>query len=322
MLSDLPRYRDAFADLRVSCVNGHDKQTYWLQRLANLRIDRSRGDPAPHKPFLLLVILEMADKGEITGDELSLSADLAFRFGLFNSVITDRGRAKLELRLPFHHLGTSGIWQPIMADGRASPHRDLTVRARFDPSFLACLREPVFREQAKRLLIATDPYFRPAERLSLYAMFGIKPEPSSQAREQAALYKASVERGREARFRIDVVVVAYKHTCALTGYRMTTVNMDSIVDAAHIHEFCNSRNNDAQNGIALCKNAHWQFDQGLWTIDAHYRVRVNPNKFVESDSPGSRLAGRDGQRLFLPDDRRYWPKQEHLEWHRKHKFSA
>ena len=59
-------------------------QSYWLHKLATLQIDRARGDPAPHKPFLLLVILEMADRGEITGSELPLSPDLAFRFSLFN----------------------------------------------------------------------------------------------------------------------------------------------------------------------------------------------------------------------------------------------
>gem|GEM_PF-5268008 len=75
-----------------------------------------------------------------------------------------------------------------------------------------------------------------------------------------------VERGRHARFRIEVVIVAYRHTCALTGCRMTTLGrdkMESIVDAAHIHEFRDSRNNDPRNGLALCKNAHWQFERGL-----------------------------------------------------------
>ncbi len=40
---------------------------YWLHKLATLKVDRSRGDPAPHKPFLLLVVLEMAERGEFTG---------------------------------------------------------------------------------------------------------------------------------------------------------------------------------------------------------------------------------------------------------------
>jgi putative restriction endonuclease len=34
---------------------------YWLAKLANLLVDRARGDPAPHKPLLLLVVLELAE---------------------------------------------------------------------------------------------------------------------------------------------------------------------------------------------------------------------------------------------------------------------
>jgi putative restriction endonuclease len=53
-------------------------QPYWLQKLATLRIDRARDNPAPHKPLLLLVILEMVENGEITSRELPLSPALAF----------------------------------------------------------------------------------------------------------------------------------------------------------------------------------------------------------------------------------------------------
>jgi putative restriction endonuclease len=293
-------------------------QSYWLHKLATLRIDRARGDPAPHKPFLLLVILEMADRGEITGPELPLSPDLAFRFSLFSLVIADRKRPRLELRMPFHHLGTSGVWQPLMADGRASPHRNLTAKVRFDPAFLDCLRDTNFRDKAKRVLIETPPYFRPEERIALCSMLRLRPAAADALKEAGPLYQAPAERGRDARFRIEVVVIAYKHTCALTGYRMTTLDMESIVDAAHIHEFSDSRNNDPRNGLALSKNAHWQFDRGLWCVTDDYRVMVNRDRFIEEG--GQKLADFDGHRLFLPGDLKYWPEPTRLAWHREHRF--
>jgi len=291
-------------------------QSYWLHKLAALKIDRARGDPAPHKPFLLLVILEMADRGEITGSELPLSPDLAFRFSLFNSVIAARQRPPLDLRLPFYHLKTSGIWQPLMADGKPSPDKSLTAKVRLDSAFLDCLRDATFRDNAKRVLIDTPPYFRAEERIALYTMLRLKPARADRAKEAGPLYTVPVERGREARFRIEVVVVAYKHTCALTGYRMTTLDMESIVDAAHIHQFADSRNNDPRNGLALSKNAHWQFDRGLWSITDDYRVIVNVEKFIEEGVPGQKLADFDGHRLFLPGDPKYWPEPTHLAWHR------
>ena len=84
-------------------------QEYWLHKLATLRIDRARGNPAPHKPLLLLVILEMAEKGEIPSREVALSPNLAFRFSVFWSVVAKRRRQAPEVRLPFHHLGSSVI---------------------------------------------------------------------------------------------------------------------------------------------------------------------------------------------------------------------
>jgi putative restriction endonuclease len=292
-------------------------QPYWLQKLATLRIDRARGNPAPHKPLLLLVILEMVEKGEITSRELFLSPDMAFRFSVFWSVVARRRKQPPEVRLPFHHLESSGIWQPLTADGQPSPDKKMTAMVRFDEQFFECLADYKFRDRAQRILIETEPYFQPEERVALYSMLQIRPA-ASEIRENQELYKTSVQVGRDARFRIEVVIVAYKHTCALTGYRMTTLAMESIVDAAHIHQFHNSRNNDPRNGMALSKNAHWQFDRGLWSVNNDYRVLVNREKFREEGMAGLRLTDFEGRRISLPDDPRYWPEQDSLEWHRRH----
>lgn len=292
-------------------------QTYWFQKLATLRIDRARDNPAPHKPLLLLVILEMVEKGEITSRELSLSPDLAFRFSVFWSVVARRRKQPPDVRLPFHHLESSGIWQPLTADGQPSPDKNMTAMIRFDEQFFDCLADFKFRDRGQRILIETEPYFQPEERVALYSMLQIRPAASG-IRENQELYNASVQAGRDARFRIEVVVVAYKHRCALTGYRMTTLTMESIVDAAHIHQFHNSRNNDPRNGMALSKNAHWQFDRGLWSVNDDHRVLVNREKFREEGMTGQRLIDFEGRRISLPDDPQYWPEQDSLEWHRRH----
>ena len=66
---------------------------------------------------------------------------------------------------------------------------------------------------------------------------------------------------REARFRI-AIVAAYNYTCALTGYRLTTITAGSIVDAAHIHQFANSQNNDPQNDHASLQTGDSQPHDG------------------------------------------------------------
>lgn len=295
-------------------------QSYWLNRLATLRIDRARGNPAPHKPLLLLVILDMIENGDITKSDVILSPDLVFRFSVFWSIVAKRRNQSPDVRLPFHHLGSSGMWQPLMADGKSSPDKKLTKMIRLDRNFLDCLYDSKFRDQAKRVLIDTEPYFLSEERVSLYSLLKIKPIAHG-IREYEQFYKSSVQTGRDARFRIEVVVIAYKHTCALTGYRLTTLEMESIVDAAHIHAFIDSRNNDPCNGLALSKNAHWQFDRGLWSLDDNFRVIVNKDKFIEDGKPGQRLWDFAGCRIFLPSESKYWPEQKYLEWHRhRHGF--
>jgi len=292
-----------------------DKQ-YWLKQLATLRIDRSTKDPAPHKPLLLLVIIEMAEQGEIDGLDIPLSPALAYRFSAFWSIVAHRRKHPPEVRLPFHHLATSGIWQPLTAGGELSPDKNLTAKVRMDIGFRECLADHFFCDRARRLLIDTKPYFQPEERTALYALFQMKQSPQNFL-EDKERYKTKVQAGRDARFRIEVVIVAYKHTCALTGYRLTTTEMESIVDAAHIHEFRDSRNNDPCNGIALTKNAHWQFDRGLWSLTDDYKILINRGKFSEDGTKGQRLSDFEGQNILLPSDSSYLPGSQYLEWHRK-----
>ncbi|TRZ97791.1 MAG: hypothetical protein D4R81_11895 [Nitrospiraceae bacterium] len=72
-----------------------------------------------------------------------------------------------------------------------------------------------------------------------------------------------------------------------------------------------------QNGIALSKNAHWLFDQGLWSLTDDCRVIVAANRFHESGNDALLLERMAGCRIFLPSSRDYWPDRIHLAWHRK-----
>jgi putative restriction endonuclease len=291
----------------------------WLAKLANLNVYRAKHGPAPHKPLLLLVILELAEQGQPPLEELPLTPELAFKFASYWSIVAHRRTQAPDVRMPFHHLQKDGVWSALGEDRKPSPDDRLTRHALLATDFAACLTDPAFREQGRRILIAK--YFQPDERVALYSLLGISvPDEDQIARD--ANYQAPEEakkQGREVRFRLNVVA-AYNYTCALTGYRLTTISSGSIVDAAHIHQFADSRNNDPHNGLALCKNAHWLFDNGLWTISDEYTVLVAAGRFSE-DSPNQMpLSDFHGRQLFLPAERSLWPHPIHLRWHRKHKF--
>ncbi len=290
--------------------------SHWLAKLTNL--NKARGN-APHKPLLLLVFLELVEKGQFTGGSLPLTADLAFRFDTFFEVVKHRRSARPDVRMPFHHLGTQGFWSPKTANGEPSKHRSTTSYVVPDPDFVDACRNPEFRRQARQLLIST--HFEPAERNALYHLVGME-IPAADEIARLACFKEPLDAekaGRSGRFRIDIVS-AYNYTCALTGYRVTTISSGAIVDAAHIHQFSKSQNNDLKNGIALCKNAHWQFDRGLWTIGDDYRVIVAKQGFSESSPNQKSLAEMDGQRLLLPRDEAIWPGPVYVQWHRTNQF--
>jgi len=291
----------------------------WLRKIASLRLDKARGDPAPHKPLLLLAILDLAEQGELSAGVLPLSPELAFRFLTYWSVVATRRATRPDVRLPFHHLQSEGFWTSCDEKGNPSPDRKVTRFARLSRDFVTFARHSACREQARRLLIAR--YFRPSERIALCEMVRLA-IPTENTAEQEATYVSPQEAkqaGREARFRL-AVMGAYGYACALTGCRLTTITAGSIVDAAHIHEFADSRNNDIRNGLALCKNAHWSFDNGLWTVADDYRIIVAIGKFTEENPDGRRLTDYHGQKLRLPGDRDLWPSPIHLAWHRRTRF--
>lgn len=293
----------------------------WLARLARLKVDRARGDPAPHKPLLMLVVLELAEQGLLPPDELPLTPELAFRFCTYASVCVHRRNQRPDLRYPFYHLSSDGVWTALTAEGGVATDRRQARVVRLEPDLVTLAHDPVWREQARRVLIAS--YFPPEERLALYALLGM-PVPSAAEIARDADYPdpESAERtGREARFRLNVVS-AYGYTCALTRYHVTTIAGSSIVDAAHIHEFASSRNNDPRNGLALSKNAHWLFDQGLWSLSDDLRVLVAAEAFAEDGPETFRLSPFHGRAIHLPPDERLWPDPRHLAWHRRHRFQG
>jgi hypothetical protein len=63
---------------------------YWLTKFSKLRVDRARGDPAPHKPLLLLVLCDLVEKENLRNAVLPLSPELAFRFYTYWSIVAER----------------------------------------------------------------------------------------------------------------------------------------------------------------------------------------------------------------------------------------
>ncbi len=289
-----------------------------LKQLTTLRVYKAKHGHAPHKPLLLLVFIELAQQGKLT-QMLRLTPELAYRFDCFWKVVAHRRTQMPDIRMPFHHLGGDRLLQPFDDLGRPSKDKSVTSYVVLADEFFEALADEEFRGIAQQILIGR--WFEPAERQALYALLSIEvPEDDPEAiHAMFDVPEDAVNSGREGRFRIDIVT-AYDFTCALTGYRVTTIAGGAIVDAAHIHQFSESKNNDPRNGLALCKNAHWAFDTGLWSLDDDFHVLIAEPHFAESAPQQTPLTQMAGQRIALPEDKRLWPDLKHVRWHRRHRF--
>jgi putative restriction endonuclease len=287
-----------------------------LHKLSHLNIDRAKG-AAPHKPLLLLCLLEIAEEGGLT-QLMPITGELVFRFSNYWSVVAHRRPQRPDMKLPLFHMKTDGFWQPLDENMNVLKHREMPAYIRFAPDFLTAVSDPAFRAPARAIIIRT--YFQADEQVAFWALMG-RPAPPTDTEYPEALPADpdATERGREGRFRIGVIT-AYNYTCAMTGYRLVTLSSGTIVDAAHIHQFARSRNNDLTNGIALSKNAHWLFDNGLWSISDDYTVLVAERHFSEAGESAHLLARMKDLKIILPANPAHWPAQQHLAWHRTHKF--
>jgi putative restriction endonuclease len=126
---------------------------------------------------------------------------------------------------------------------------------------------------------------------------------------------AARRKGRSARFAVQVVS-SYRFTCALTGLCCLTAEGAAIVDAAHIEPWAESQNDDLTNGLALCKNARWMFDEGLWSVRDDGRVVLARTRFTEKGPEALRLQPYAGRLLQFADGVTLRPSREYFGRHR------
>ncbi len=75
------------------------------------------------------------------------------------------------------------------------------------------------------------------------------------------------------------------------------------------------------NGISLCKNHHWAFDKGWFSINDDFTILVKDD--LREDAPNNKpMQQFNGDRIRLPDRERYYPRLEALQWHRQYVFGA
>lgn len=288
----------------------------------NLNVARTQARGiAPHKPLMLLTVIDLIESGDIPDGCVKYDVRLVSRFRDYWELVRERQHNQPDIPMPFHALGgdRDKVWERFTADGQPSAAKATTRLCSLDPDLFACLRDADFRRQARDTLVRL--YFTAKEQVMLCARLGLPVPRTAEInalREQAAEFKARQMMGRDSRFKSEVLS-GYYFTCALTGYRLDT-ETSSIVQAAHIHQHAVSGNDDPRNGLALTPDAHWTFDQGLWTAvpkGDDFVIRVSQGRFTESSPHGRLLSQFHETPLSFHQHSRIRPDAKHFEWHRR-----
>lgn len=320
---------------------------YYIYAFSNLSLGGGKiKEKAPHKPILLLSVIQAYENKLLTTNQIPISPELTGIFKTnWNLFVTTSHT--LGFALPFFHLkNEKGNWWELIANpgcetwvqyGNLSSFSSLSaavVYAQIDPSLAELLKDETTRTILRRTLL--NAYF-PKQTVTA----GVNPDTHlddlkrEMLEESPAEYRARLKAlktkldpetyqievyTRDTLFRREIVRL-YDDTCCITGVRVSAPYSFSMIDACHIVPFYKTFNNHPTNGIALCPNLHRAFDKGAISIDDNYRVIVSQT-FVENDKSNYSFKALAGKQIELPKDRSYTPDVETFAWHRKHTFKG
>jgi putative restriction endonuclease len=307
--------------------------SYYLNKIEHLRVDRTHNVPAPHKPLLLLTVLDLIERGEITQNRIEVSPLLVETYlNYWKHIPTGQPR----LYNPFPRLRTSGFWhlhpRPSQKSALAATRsfqslahlNKLVAYASFDPELFLLLQRHEVREVLRQTIIKRHlAHYRPLVE-SAASENHLIGEEAQKLRQHVTSGNPEDEGtpspARSVAFRQEIMRL-YDYTCSACRLRIITPDGRSVVDAAHIIPFSESYDDGIGNGLALCKLHHWAFDAGLLSLTDRYRLLIS-NAFEERGHAGLLLRNLEAKPILLPSQKPFYPSLHALRWHRSYRFQA
>lgn len=298
----------------------------YIHKLQHLSVNQAHGRASPHKICMLLALLDLARSGALKENRITYDARLLERYQqYFNAVKTESDH--VNPYFPFFHLKSEGFWhlQPL-------PGREMIVQsmdsARSHKAILENVAAVQLDEDLFQLLQSeanidalgtalADKWFdRGLDDLKAVAAQGKQISNYEHKLRDLQLDSKDVcdvaEAVRSPAFR-RIVTEIYDYRCAATGLRLLLPDGTAMVEAAHIHPFSESADDDPRNGLALTPDMHWAMDKNLIAPGPDYKWHVS--KQLDERVPDFRvLTDLAGKPLFLPKEQRMYPKQDALEW--------
>lgn len=318
-----------FLDLKLSKI---------ISAFKRLRRGGTRYGLAPHKPVLLVSLIEIIDRNLLSCNQFEVTPELV---GIFkeNWQLLVPTLHQPDFTQPFFYLQSDRIdgdafWFLKPNPGcQINAHiksvaklREVCAYGFFDSTLFHFLADNNNRTFLTETIL--EHYF-PAQKSLFYRskqlgtgylqdqVLDVLNDPEVKLRKKFVEDEEDVF-VRNGLFK-KMVPKLYTYRCAFTGMQLTSTFGHSFVDACHIIPFSISHNDKVTNGISLCPNLHRAFDRGLISISPDYRILVSQHilEDVKHDYSIQKLQGKP---ILLPQKKHQYPAPEYIAWHRENLF--
>lgn len=293
------------------------------------KVSKEHGQ-APHKPLLLLAVLDEIQRGAYPAGLITLTPELVAVFRAYWQSLGPFGGWLPRMENPFRYLYRDGFWNFLAHGAIVTPEdRPYTLNqlsmsfdgVRLAPDLALLLQDPIAVHALRHQLLdvcfhktetdiqkiaVTDLLYDEVEKL--------KAEAESKFRVRKV--REGTDDGYFVRHALfpRVIKSLYKDQCCVCGLAARTEKKGGIVDGAHILPFAEFHSDHPRNGLSLCKNHHWGFDSGWFGITENYKVSVSPQL---TNASGYITHGTE---ILLPENALYHPEPAALQWHQDNKF--
>lgn len=316
----------------------------YLKHFQNLNRGYNKGlGKAPHKPILLLSILQLIQENKITSNRIFITSDLILKFRTTWRQLVETNHVP-NFALPFFHLRSEPFWFLVPKPGSNflitssksiksfKNLKETVAYAEVDNALFTLLKDTSTYLLFEQLLLESYfPYMKYGSSVSErddeeHAINNSILNESSEEYRQRILELRHILKEDEFEEEIFIrgglfkkrIPEIYHHTCCISGFQIRSTRNIQMVDACHILPFSLSNDDTIPNGIALSPTMHRAFDRGFLTINQDFRVRVSPT--IAKENPKFALSQFEGQEIILPEKEKWYPSQQSLIWHNKEIF--
>lgn len=294
----------------------------YQKKISNLRTGSIYGHIKPHKPVMILALMSLIENGKIKSNRIDYSPTLLELFKRFFDIVKSEQDA-LNPLLPFFYLRGDGFfhhkplygkercYESLSDPGSIKKFTGIVQYSYLDGDLYAYLQDQTALNTLRDILIESYfPRFKNQiqrivkEEKEITGYETILKESPDKIRLTKSVYRSTAF--------ARTIREIYDYRCAACGLRLN-LNGLVIIDAAHLIPFSETQDDDPRNGIALCKNHHWAMDRfiivpgkdKLWHVSPELDDRIDGCK---------EIIGLNKRKILLPQDQKYYPKSDSLDW--------